>query len=295
MLKRKKFTELDQPFICVMVSEPTIETAIKVMKMSEAEGAQAFLINLMGDGKMGLEKRLLKVENLKKLFNCTVLPCMACYYRWHYLREPVTDSDEERMQILLMAVKAGAKCIDMEADTFDPTPGPEVFSDEAKEYSLKRGNPPREITYNPEAIKNQQEMIKIIHEMDAEVQMSAHTRVHLKPEQAVEIAKEMERRGADIAKVVSVDNSWDDLLDTFKATIELKRTLRIPFIMMSHGEYGILARYVAPFLGSMLCFTQHEYTPGGFYLQPLTRNVKMVFENMKNVVPLHDPRELTWL
>jgi 3-dehydroquinate dehydratase len=53
------------------------------------------------------------------------------------------------------------------------------------------------------------------------------------------------------------------MLDTLKATIELKRVLRIPF-MMSHGEYGVLARYVAPFLGSILCFTQYEYTSGGF-------------------------------
>lgn len=296
MFERKKLTELSRPFICVMISEPTVDDAIKVMKMSEAEGAHAFLVNLMGDGKMGLEKRFLKKEHLKKLFNCTTLPSMACYYRWHYLRGPVPDSDEERMRILLMAVEAGAKCIDMEMDTFDPTPGPKVFSEEAKEYSLKRPpNPPREITYNLEAIKKQQEIIKQVHEMDAEVQMSAHTRVHLTPEQAVEIGKEMERRGADIAKIVSVDNNWDDLLDTLKATIELKKTLKIPFIMMSHGEYGVLARYIAPFLGSMLCFTQYEYISGGFYLQPLTRNVKMVFDGLKGYLPTHDPEELTWL
>jgi 3-dehydroquinate dehydratase len=37
---------------------------------------------------------------------------------------------------------------------------------------------------------------------DAEVQMSAHTKVHLTPEQAVKIGKEMEKRGSDIAKIV---------------------------------------------------------------------------------------------
>ena len=295
MFERKKFTELPQPFICVMISEPTVDEAIRVMKLSEAEGAQAFIINLMGDGKMGLQKRFLNEKDLKKMFNATRLPSMACYYRWHYLRKPVMDNDEERMRILVMSVKAGAKCIDMEGDTFDPVIGPKVFTEESKEYSLNKKSPPREITYNSEAIKKQKKVIKTVHELGGEVQMSTHARVHLTLKQIVKIAREHEKRGAKIAKIVKVDTSWDDMFETLKATIELKRRLKIPFIMMSHGEHSILARYIAPLLGSMLCFTQYDYVTGGFYLQPITKNIKMVFDGIKNIIPLHDPKELNWL
>jgi len=37
------FTELEQPFICTMVSEPTIAEARSVMKHSEFEGADSFI------------------------------------------------------------------------------------------------------------------------------------------------------------------------------------------------------------------------------------------------------------
>lgn len=106
-----------------------------------------------------------------------------------------------------------------------------------------------------DAIDRQREEIGAIQDLGGEVQLTAHTRTHLSPEQALEISTAFERRGADMVKVVGVDTSWEDLLETLKATVLLDRELDIPFIMMSHGEHGVLGRYVAPFLGSMLCFT----------------------------------------
>ena len=57
----------------------------------------------------------------------------------------------------------------------------------------------------PEAIKRQRQVIDEVHRLKGEILMSAHTRVHLSVEQCVSMAKEMESRGADIVKVVSVD------------------------------------------------------------------------------------------
>lgn len=289
------FTDLDYPIICAMISEPTVDAARSEMKHGEFDGADSFIVNLMGDGQYGLERRYLDEDTLGDLFRSSALPALACYYRWQYGGGQVPETDEERMEILRMAVRAGAKAVDMVGDTFDPTPGPAAFSDAATEYALDPESPPREVTADPDAIDRQRDEIEAIHDLGGEVQMTAHTRVHLRPEQAVDIGKRFADRGADMVKIVGVDTSWRDLLDTFSATVRLDEELDVPFLMMSHGEHGVLGRYVTPFLGSMLCFTQHEYPPGGFYLQPLTANVRAVFDAVKNVTPTRAPDEQDWL
>jgi hypothetical protein len=278
-----------------MVSEPTIEEAAAVVKHSEFEGADSFIVNLMGDGEFGLEQGHLDEDALGRLFDSTRLPGLACYYRWQYDGEPVPETDAERMEILRTAVRAGAKAIDMVGDTFDPTPGPKEFSEAATEYALDPDSPSREISADEEAVERQQAEIESIHDLGGEVQMTAHTRVHLTPEEAVDIGRRFQARGADMVKVVGVDTSWEDLLDTLEATVRMNRELDVPFAMMSHGEHGVLGRYMAPFLGSMLCFTQHEYPPDGFHLQPLTPNVRAVFDSVKNVTPVREPERQNWL
>lgn len=234
-------------------------------------------------------------DDLSDLFESTPLPSTACYYRWKYTGERVDEDDEERMEILRTAVRAGARAVDMVGDTFDPIPGLDEFSAEATAYSLDPESPPREFTTDPNAIDRQRDEIESIHDLGGEVQLTAHTRTHLSPDQVLEIATAFERRGADMVKIVGVDTSWDDLPETLEATVLLNRELEIPFVVMSHGEHGVLGRYVAPFLGSMLCFTQHEYPPGGFYLQPLTENVRAVFNSVRNVTPTREPERQNWL
>ena len=124
--------------------------------------------------------------------------------------------------------------------------------------------------------------------------MSAHTRVHLSIEQAVSMAKEIESRGPDMVKVVSADFSFEDLLDTMRSTIEIKKILQIPFIMMSHGEHSKIGRVVCPMLGSMLAFCIQPVTPAGFPLQPPIRVQKLAWENIDWSVT-KPPEEQRWL
>ena len=135
------FTDLEEPIVCAMISEPTVDAARSEMKHGEYDGADSFIVNLMGDGQFGLERQYLNEDDLGELFGSSSLPSLACYYRWHYGGGQVTETDEERMEILRMAVRAGAKAVDMVGDTFDPTPGPAEFSDAATEYSLDPESP----------------------------------------------------------------------------------------------------------------------------------------------------------
>lgn len=301
MVEQRNFTDLTQPFTCAGVYAETPAEAIAVMKESEYKGADSFVITLMGDGTFGLREEYLNEEDLSQIFNCTEKPVMAIYYRWNFAGETIDISDEERQEILRMAVRAGADAVDYVGDTYDPTSGPKLFSEEAAQYSLESEGPPQEVApSDSDAYERQKTEIEEFHEMGAEVQTSTHARVHLEPEHALEIAQEFEKLGADMVKLVSVDRSWEDLLDTFQACVLMDRHLDTDFIMMSHGEHGILGRYMAPFFGSMLCFTQTSYSAntkdaGGFYSQPLTRNVSDIYDSIHNVRPNKEPEELTWM
>jgi len=108
------------------------------------------------------------------------------------------------------------------------------------------------------------------------------------------MAKEIEGRGVDIVKIVRVDTCFEDLLDTLRATIEMKKALKVPFIMMSHGQHSKIGRVVCPMLGSMLVFGVQPISPGAFPLQPPIRTLKAALENIDWSVT-QSPEEQTWL
>jgi len=84
------------------------------------------------------------------------------------------------------------------------------------------------------------------------------------------------------------------MLDTLRATLELKKALKIPFIMGSHGQHSKIGRVVAPLLGSMLAWTTQPISPEGFPLQPPIKMQKAAWENIDWSVA-QPPEEQTWL
>jgi len=284
-----KFTQLRQPLICTIISDNNPTNCIRTIMVSDYEGTDAYELNLMS-----LEKQYWNGKDMKSIFTATVKPVLVCHYRWNYEKHLDMD-EEERIKLLINNVRWGASGIDLEADAFDPSPGPKEWTEEAKKYTLDRTSKPRDWTTNPKAIKRQKKVIEEIHRLGGEVLMSAHTRVHLSVEQAVSMAKEMEARGADITKVVSADFNFEDLLDTMRSTIEIKKVLKIPFIMMSHGQHSKIGRVVCPMLGSMLAFCTQPVSPAGIFpLQPPIRVQKAAWENVEWSVT-KPPEEQRWL
>lgn len=287
-MEKVKFSRLKQPFICTVLTDSNLKECIRTIRLSDYDGSDAYEIHLMM-----MEDRFLNEKDLKAIFQSTIKPILTSYYRWDY--EKHLDVDEEkRVQLLIDTVRWGASGIDLEADAFDPSPGPKEWSEESRRYTLARGSKPRDWTTNLKAIKRQKEVIEEVHRLGGEVLVSAHTRVHLSVEQAVSMAKEIESRGADIVKVVSTDFSFEDLLDTMRSTLEIKKILKIPFIMMSHGEHSKIGRVVCPMLGSMLAFCIQPVTPAGFPLQPPIRVQKLAWENIDWSVT-KPPEEQRWL
>ena len=124
---------------------------------------------------------------------------MFLLYRGDAAGWPTPASDEERVERLKLAVRAGGAAVDFPADTFDPSP--------------------REISWNPEAIDRQRRAIDEVHEMGGEVVMSSHIAEPLSTEEVLEHMLSIEKRGADFAKIVTTADTEEQYVEAVNTTL----------------------------------------------------------------------------
>ncbi|MHA1582616.1 MAG: type I 3-dehydroquinate dehydratase [Candidatus Baldrarchaeia archaeon] len=273
---KKKITQIERPFICATLFYRDKLSTMRVMKVSELKGAKAFELNLLPLGN--IDK-----EDLKDIFAFTEKPVFTTLRRSGPVAPEGTiikfhGTEEERMKRQLEALELGSNGFDMELDTFDPSPTP------------------TQITYNEDAIKKQEEIIDKAHELGGEVMISCHKfDTVLKAEEAVKIGKIIEERGADMAKIVCMNRSYDDTIETLRGIVMLKRELKIPFVYFGMGEYSKLTRVMGPMLGSMLVYCTLEKIPSSFlWHQPLIENMNAVFSNVDWSVTMVGREERLW-
>lgn len=258
---RSKISELEKPFICGTLFYGDRKTTMQNMKLAELKGARAFELNLLP----------LKAtdEDLKDLFAFTEYPVFTTFRR----KGPTSEgtivefkgSEEERVQRQLDVIEFGSSGFDMEFDTF-----------------VSRKVPGTQLTRDEEATKKQKGAIQRVHDLGGEVMMSCHVYNRaLAAEEAVKIGKEIEERGADLAKIVCQNYSYEDMLETFKGIIALRRKLKIPFVYFGMGEHSKLTRVVGPMLGSMLVYATVTKIPIDFlWHQPLIEDMRETFQHV---------------
>jgi hypothetical protein len=263
---RPSFVRLPQPFIVGLLREKDPDSIIATIKNSEYDGAQAFLLQI---SKM--DSQYVNFNDLRKVFASTTRPVLTLNYR-----ENGYIPDEERVKVLLMSIEAGAAAIDMPADTFDPNP-----ADWNGNTHVNLADPtPRELSMVPEVIEKQKKLIEQVHTMGAEVLISSHTRKVMNTEQVIAHAKEMESRGADAVKIVNVGRNEDEVLETLKSVVALKRNLKVPFLLQCHGANSKLTRVLGPMFGSMLVLCNQRFTNYTFNEQPPIHAMRSVFQNV---------------
>ena len=147
-MKKASFLNHDRPLLCAMVQDETPDDMICTIMDSLYDGAEAFGIQLCN-----LRPEYRTEEILRKIFSyCEGKPIYITSYRGKYNKEL---SEEERMDFLLMGLRAGATLCDIPGDTFAP----------CKE----------QMTFESEAVEKQKELIREIHELGGEVLISSHT------------------------------------------------------------------------------------------------------------------------
>jgi antitoxin (DNA-binding transcriptional repressor) of toxin-antitoxin stability system len=279
-----KLSDLERPFVTASVTDPSIESAVATVKTAEMQGAKAFEVHLP----------LLDADgDLARLRDATRLPMYASCRRAAFYdlfdTEVSVGNDSDRTSRLLDAVDAGFDGADIELDTFDPQPGPDPLTEAAVlDYAAAADTGPVEVTDDADAVVDQQEFVDDVAARGGETVLSSHAYTHLSPERAVALGEQIEIRGADFAKIVGLDRTMRELLDTLEAHLALTEALSMPYVLMSIGAPSHLGRPLTPMFGSAWVFAQTDYDPGGFHSWPLVENAQAVLSRV-DWRTAHDP------
>ena len=274
-----RLTDVPQPFICTSIVDEGIELTIRTMKTAEYQGADAFEVHLP---LLGFPDQ----EGLNRLQFATSCPIYATcrrdsFYRLLGTNDVVSLTDRERTDRLVSAVESGLAGIDVELDAFDRTPGPSSFTERAiDEYASDPETGLAEVTDDPDAVAAQEALVDRVHDAGGDVVLSAHTCKHLAPETAVAIAERMTDRGADLCKLVGVDRTLEEGLDTLQAHLDLNESDCAPYALMAIGDPSRIVRPMSPMFGSAWVFAQPELVPGGFHSWPLVDNAREILRRV---------------
>ena len=183
-------------------------------------------------------------------------------YATRYRPDKTSDAqDEDLGQAILQLADWGATLCDVMGDLY------------AKH--------PDELTYDPQAVKKQMQLIDRLHEKGAEVLISSHLYRYAPAERLLEIGLEQQRRGADVVKIVTKAENSEQLLDNLRAITLLKENLQVPFLLLSSGSHGTLTRRIGPNLGCCMYLCVYEHDEYSTKAQPLLEKLKLIRDNME--------------
>ena len=268
-----KLSELTAPAIAGVVREKSIRGAIAEIKNCTYDGADMIDLHLscLDDTS---------VDSLKKIIGASKLPILALNYNNTYEGGDAGYTEEMRVESFLRAVEAGAAGIDMQGYTFH-LPSKKGFCGDDK-YSFTKGNP-KEIVIDGAIISKQCDLIERVHSMGAEVLLSCHPGIPMNSEQVVDLALFLEKRSPDIIKIVTKAENDDDLAESIRAMLLLKKEVKTPVSYHASGNAGMLSRIVNPLLGGKIAFCVDRYGENSVMEQLDLRTATAIIENMKKI------------
>ena len=276
---RKSFSKVSGPMLAGVVKEQRPETAISAIRNCECKGATGIDLHLSC-----LEDKFRNVDSIRNIVNSSRLPILALNYNLSYDRGFYESSEDERTNLLLKAIEAGAAAADIQGYTFDLY-SKNNFRNEysSLNYSFIRNNP-KEVVVDDETIGKQTDLIEKIHSMGAEVLLSNHPGIFMTTEQVVDLALFVEKRKPDIIKIVTVADTEEEMLEAFKTMTVLKKEVKTPVSYHCSGKKGGLTRIVNPILGGFMCFCNERYAHNSDLSQPLLETAKIIFDNINKVI-----------
>lgn len=267
-------SKLPSPAIAGVVKEKTKAAAIAEIK------------NCMYDGADMIDLHMSCLENitedmLREIFASSRLPMLALNYNTTYEWQDANYSEDERAELFLRAVECGAAGVDMQAYTFH-RPSKDAFCGK-DEFSFTKGNP-KEIVTDKKIISRQSEFIEKIHSKGGEVLLSCHPGIPMTAEQVVDLALFLEKRNPDIIKIVTIAENEEDLLESFRAMLLLKREVQTKVSYHAAGAPGSLSRIINPILGGHMIFCVDRFSESSTMEQLDLRTVRTIIDNTKKIM-----------
>lgn len=256
-----------------------------VVREKSAKGAIAEIKNCTYDGAMMIDLHLSCLEDrspdaIKNIINSSKLPVLALNYNRTFDWQDAGFSEDERVKSLLSAVEAGAAGVDIQSYTYD-LPSRDRFVGEDK-YSFTKGNP-KEVVTDEAIIFKQCELIERVRSMGAEVLLSCHPGIAMNAEQVVELALFLEKRNPDIIKIVTISNSEEELIESFRAMSLLKKEVKTTVSYHAGGKAGSFSRIVNPMLGGHIIFCVDRFNEGSTMEQLDLKTTRIIVDNLKKI------------
>jgi len=232
-----------------MVQADNPERIKELVNLSLPIGAEAFGMQFC---RMKSEYRTEEVY--RELFEyASPYPIYVTNYRDRGSNEG--KSDDILASELLTLAECGATLCDVMADFFAPEEG--------------------EFTMDRDAVSKQMELIDQLHKRGAEVIMSSHVLKFTPAERVLEIAREHQRRGADICKIVTDAADAREEIENLRIIDLLKEKLDIPFLFLCAGECRILRR-LGGALGNCMSLCVYEHDALSTKSQPILSDMRAV-------------------
>ena len=269
-----RLTDLQAPALAGVVKEKNAPSAIAEIKNCLCDGADMIDLHLSC-----LESD--DVATLQRIVESSRLPILALHYNKAYDGKSAECTEEERVASLLRAVEAGAAGIDMQGYTYH-LPSKTTFCGR-DEYSFTKGEP-KEVVTDREIIEKQCALIERVHSMGSQVLLSCHPGIPMNCEQVTELALFLEKRKPDIIKIVTKASNEEELLESIKTMMVLKKEIQTPISYHANGKAGSLSRILNPILGGQIAFCVDRYNEASVMEQLDLRCARSIVENMKKIL-----------
>ena len=249
---KKTFLHHERPLLTTMLQAETPLRMRELIRKGLAGGTDAFGLQIEHLG------RAYRTRNtFTWLFEeMGDKPCYVTDYRFV---PGQSQNDDELTEELLLLVDCGATLVDVMGDLY--APAELQFTEDAR------------------AVARQEKLIRRIHAMGGEVLMSSHTGCFLPEDRVVSIMKEQHRRGADVAKVVTVADHEAQLAENMRISAILPEKLdKKEHLFLCGGEACPLHRRLGPLMGNTMFLCVAEQDEFSTVYQPTLERAKKLVE-----------------
>ena len=209
-----RLVQVPRPFVVGVVVERDTAAARRATVASFRDGAGAVELNLASLAHDAVVARGFFAGLLGPIYtSCRRAPFMRVYGA-KFARVPVRP-EETRMELQLAALAAGSAGLELEADTYAPSPD--------------------EWTRDRRALRWQAEVVAAAHRARKAVVYSWHPRRKLGWAEALRAVQALRARGADFVKVVERVRGVDEALDSVRLSLRLRDRCDFPFVFLPLG------------------------------------------------------------
>jgi hypothetical protein len=276
--KRKSFASNPAPVLAGVIRERTPREAIATIKNYALHGANGADLHLSC-----LDDEYKNVESIGTIIKQAPLPILGLNYN-EGLDWKINDtSEEERVALLMMAIDAGAAGIDIQGYTFDK-PSKAAFREEFShlDYSFIKPRP-HEVVVDPKIIEKQCDLIERVHFKGAEVLLSNHLHIVADTQMLVDLCLFLEERKPDIIKIVTNCETDEDMLESFKSMLTIKKEIKTPVTLFCNGPASPLTRIINPMLGGYMVFTSDGFNARSNFTQMDLQTIKQVLDGVEKL------------